>query len=169
MYFENINPFAFFIYRFRKNKVKYKAGSFSDAHLTDKRTYGAESVTRRQADKELQGYYPVSYGFMRHYCPLAIDIILDIRKMKNNVTVYLKDGRVYKFTNCKVNSHDDDGCLIELEYSIDFIKGKVILWESWVNEAWIDEIFKNIDVDLVERICVDLVTDQDKEKICLMS
>lgn len=116
---------------------------------------GTEPTTKNSkfVDDKLKELYPLSYAFIRFYTPLAIDLILDIRKMETKVEMGFYDGTVFIFTNCRpVQDDSNDMCNIHMRR----IKRKKVILDCNVNEDWINEISKYIEEKDIKYITVDL-------------
>lgn len=134
-----------FLSKFLKNPIRE----------ADKKKENIEPTTIncKYADDRLRELYPLSYAFIRFYSPLAIDLILDIRKMQRKVEMGFFDGTVLKFTECKPSEDpENDMCNIHMTRT----RRKKIVLDCSVNEAWINEICNYIDEKDIKYITVDI-------------
>lgn len=134
-----------FLSKFLKNPIKEADIKYDHIELT--------TINCKYADDKLRELYPVSYAFIRYYLPLAIDLILDIRKMKKKVEMGFYDGTIFQFTECKPSKNpENDMCSIHMTR----IRKKKIVLDCTVNEDWINEICNYIDEKDIKYITVDI-------------
>lgn len=134
-----------FLSKFLKNPIKEADIKYDHIEPT--------TINCKYADDKLRELYPVSYAFIRYYLPLAIDLILDIRKMKKKVEMGFYDGTIFQFTECKPSKNpENDMCSIHMTR----IRKKKIVLDCTVNEDWINEICNYIDEKDIKYITVDI-------------
>ena len=134
-----------FLSKFLKNPIKEADIKYDHIEPT--------TINCKYAGDKLRELYPVSYAFIRYYLPLAIDLILDIRKMKKKVEMGFYDGTIIQFTECKPSKNpENDMCSIHMTR----IRKKKIVLDCTVNEDWINEICNYIDEKDIKYITVDI-------------